>query len=1449
MTTHANNIEVMTPSLPKGGGAIQSIGTGWGAVGMTGQASFDVPLPLSPGRAFTPALSLSYRSTLGNGPFGIGWDLSAGAIVRNTLKGVPTYTDKDEFISHTGAELIPERTTQGALNTTTVNHYNDFQLRVTHTVLRYLPCVESTFERIEHWSSSEDPAGFWLVQSPDGNTHLFGKTTAARCADPAAPDHVVQWHLQESLSAHGEQIYYHYKSAEQHSSQPAVRDFRAQRYLARVCYANLKAQTHFMLWATDTPADNQWHFELVLDYGERPAGRRDTPSYAEQRPWQPRQDPFFSYAYGFELGHQYLCRQVLMFHYFPDEAAMGPAPVLVRRLMLQYRWTEGAGNLLRTLVSQAYDADGPPAEWPPLTLSYSPFTLKAEPKQFQAFEALNVPDHASGYQLVDLYNDGLPGVLSRADKSWYYREPIRATQPAKGDAISYGEAQLLANIPVADKNQAAVQALSDLNGDGQLDWIVAQPGMSGFFTLKGNRSWSGFVPFAAFPQEFFHPTSQLVDLMGNGIYDLALIGSHSVRIYINQGTAGFEAGKVIPHIPDEAALPQPGNSATELVAFTDLLGSGQQHLIRIRHDHIQCWPNLGGGHFGKGFEFASLPFSYASFDPERVLLADLDGSGASDLLYLEPDKVLIFMSRFGHGLQPPVQLKWPDGVFYDRFCQVTTADLQGLGCSSLVMSTSQGATRHWRYDFVSQKPYLLTTTENHMGARGELNYRSSAQEWLDEKREHHQANKQQISGLPFPLHVVTQQQQFDLISGNQIAQRFQYREGFYDPGERKFQGFGLLIETDAHTGPNQALEAGHTGALLRKAWFHTGKDLDMSRSDYNQSDKSAQTLGLTLLGRLEPGNLQDRLILTPSAADVHAMKKALSGSPLREEIYAADDPAATAVPYTVSQQRYLVRQLGSTDSVLLLPLESVSYRYEREPDDPACSHTLNLARDAYGSLLHGMTVNYARRKRVTDAAPFSDPHQQKWWRDTHDPAQQADYLTEIRAQPIHLDAPQRWRLGLPYRQRSNALVLEKGSLSHISYEHFIANTPDNPVGANAKWVLAGASVQYYCLAHRTVSLPAGQASFEALPHHVESAELDEHALTVYEDVPHMPGSGPYDLEKELVRAHYHPMTLFLPDPGPNVPEQSAKTTLWSLKLGFAVYDDAAGFYRANYFRATQCHGVTVVGHDPYKCLLNWVKTADGCTTTAVYDYRSLMPVHITDAQGTVQQARYNAFGQLLATSFYGREEGKAVGFETLDNYVRPANDTPEMAIANPTDALMKAASACFYAPFSWMQKREPVHVAVLQADRYSTDTGDVEPIIRISVASSDGSGRVLQNKQKTVPGPAYQVDPGGVLKLDATGRPLTLESSQRWRVSARVEYNNKGLAIRNYRPYFADHWHSINDASLREGGYSDQLFYDPLGRLIKTINASGDMSRQTYCTWYTISEDENDTYEPPSTAS
>jgi hypothetical protein len=67
--------------------------------------------------------------------------------------------------------------------------------------------------------------------------------------------------------------------------------------------------------------------------------------------------------------------------------------------------------------------------------------------------------------------------------------------------------------------------------------------------------------------------------------------------------------------------------------------------------------------------------------------------------------------------------------------------------------------------------------------------------------------------------------------------------------------------------------------------------------------------------------------------------------------------------------------------------------------------------------------------------------------------------------------------------------------------------------------------------------------------------------------------------------------------------------------------------------------------------------------------------------------------------------------------------------------------------------------------------------------------------------------------------------------------------VRVYRPYFANNHVYVKDQSLREHGYFDRQFYDPLGRPTITLTAKGWMRRQTYRTWYGISEDENDTAE------
>src|SRR5215212_1878798 len=98
-------------SLPKGGGAIREMGEKFAANPVTGTGSLSVPIYTSPGRSgFGPQLSLSYDSGAGNGPFGLGWNLSLPSITRKTDKGLPKYQDareSDAFILSGVEDLVP----------------------------------------------------------------------------------------------------------------------------------------------------------------------------------------------------------------------------------------------------------------------------------------------------------------------------------------------------------------------------------------------------------------------------------------------------------------------------------------------------------------------------------------------------------------------------------------------------------------------------------------------------------------------------------------------------------------------------------------------------------------------------------------------------------------------------------------------------------------------------------------------------------------------------------------------------------------------------------------------------------------------------------------------------------------------------------------------------------------------------------------------------------------------------------------------------------------------------------------------------------------------------------------------------------------------------------------------------------------------------------------------
>ena len=1519
-------LSISAPTLPKGGGAIQSIGKGWAAVGFTGAASTTIPLPITPGRGYAPALALNYNSAGGRSEFGQGWSINRPSISRQTSKGTPQFepdsngkTSEPAYLSLSGDVLLPERTADGQISQRIVSSFRDRPLSESYRVSAYRPRVEGDFSTCEHYVGSSD--SFWLIQFADGSVHVYGHSEAARLQHRGETSTwIAEWYLEESVAINGEHVLYEYVAENDVSlstlTSPVAdawlgRDSSTHRYLRRIRYGNLTGdRAPYVLQKAGTPV---WLFDLIFDYGEADSRLDIRPLYPRTpgERWPLRADPISSYRYGFEERTLRLCHQVLMFHWCasgPDDT--GPVliegePALVQRLQLEYS-QQPAASLLTAAHVIGYA--GQEAQFnPPLEFDYNDFILTPQTARFSAFFAEQPARQDPGvddgrYQLVDLYGDGLAGILYRLENAWYYRRPIRNTMPGLGkNAVGYAPRELLTHIPVANQNSPMLQVLTDINGDGKLDWLVAQPSIAGFFTLDTNQQWNHFAPYAAFPSEFFHPQSQLADLMGGGLSDVAMIGTRSVRLYANLKDQGFDRPIEVNRKAHETPLPVSDDDRYALVAFSDLLGSGQQHLIRITGEAVTCFPNLGRGRFGEPIDFGTLAFT-GEFDPARVRLADLDGSGAADILYWHSDSVQVFMNLSGHGFAPPVTIALPQGLRYDSLTSLSLADLQGLGCSSLVLTSNTRlpglAPDHWRCDFVSDsKPYLLRATDNNMGAAGSVVYRSSAQEWLDEKALMPEPALA-VSEMPFPMHLVSEQHQYDQITGNHLSQFFQYRHGYYDPMEREFRGFGLLLQTDTEAAPgaNDPNAQDFSAPVLSKTWFHTGKTLDVPVLDAWAGDEQLAPLGSTLCTQRIAGSEQIRTDW--DGATLRDAARTLSGSVLRSETLAID---GNPVPYSVTQSRYGVRLLqadsGTDRYSIMLPfvVEQRSLTYERQADDPLCTHQLNLAMDDYGVTTHTASVACARRADARPPYP-DDPehaHLRRWWQDAVDDAQYRVYISESHNRVLHIKDTDYLRLGLPYRNQGTAYVLDadEPSIDVISYEAFLG--PQSPLGKeplNGQRMLAGQSrVQYQGCAD-------GAVNFDALPEYVEQAELDDTALQAYVvkdaggEEKNLLGNTPVEIKAKLESAGYVDVGLWQPATGIVQPDIS----LWAARTGYSTFAGVEHFNRLLEQKPVVWVTPSKVSYDKFWLLPETFTAPDQGVTQVAYDYSRLQAQWIRDPNQNVSQARYDAMGRAIRTTFWGTEWDDAnqavieVGFDKLASH--PATPvTAEQAIAD-SSVIGNMASAMFYDSNSWMGlapegllpdgvalgvllptghlrasararlargeysnsqipaqtvdallalPREPAWAAVLQADRYPNDP---QRQIRMQLSASDGFGRLLQSKQRVEPGQAYAVDANGNL-LTTNAEPQLVEASVRWRVSERVEYNNKGQAIRVYRPYFANHHRYINDASFRQFGYSDQQFYDPLGRPTKTITASGYWRRQTYLTWYTIAEDENDLYE------
>ncbi|MBI2389823.1 MAG: hypothetical protein HYV09_09545 [Deltaproteobacteria bacterium] len=198
-------------TVPQGTGKIQGMGESFSAQLSTGIATFSIPFALPSARGGAqPSLSLSYSSSGGHGVAGVGWEIGAPFIARQTDRGLPSYTDgadwtaqQDRFVFNGGQELVPIcLVTSGRVCSATLPA-GEVMPEWAGGWQYFRPRVEGSFLRF-FWSADHKT---WKVQSKSGETMELGVPddgsgyVGGLETDPANPSKIFRWNLTRHYDA------------------------------------------------------------------------------------------------------------------------------------------------------------------------------------------------------------------------------------------------------------------------------------------------------------------------------------------------------------------------------------------------------------------------------------------------------------------------------------------------------------------------------------------------------------------------------------------------------------------------------------------------------------------------------------------------------------------------------------------------------------------------------------------------------------------------------------------------------------------------------------------------------------------------------------------------------------------------------------------------------------------------------------------------------------------------------------------------------------------------------------------------------------------------------------------------------------------------------------------------------------------------------------------------
>ncbi len=1497
-------------SLPRGGGAIRGIGEKVSTNPVTGTGALAVPVWTTPGRGgFGPQLSLSYDSGNGNGPFGLGWALGVPAITRKTDKRLPTYDDQadtDVFLLAGAEDLVPLLDPEGRRRRDTITDPD-------HVIERYRPRVEGAFARIERWTHTSGEV-HWRTLSRDNVLNVFGRDVTSRIQDPGHSERVFSWLLCESRDDRGNAILYDYKPEDGADVDLALASERsrgdrddkrrtANRYPKRIRYGNrtplLTAAgarpRHLAALPEHALADMVWMFEVVLDYGEHDDAE---PTPEEATAWTIRPDCCASYRSGFEVRTTRRCRRVLMFHHVPSQTDGTPGyDGLVRSTDLTYADetsapladTPVAYSLLSSVTQTGYrrnQAGGyDVAGLPPVDLTYSAPSVHDEVERVDPGELANLPVGVDGstYAWTDLDGDGIPGVLTEQADAWFYTRNLSALTAGR---VSFAPTELVVAKPAVGLTRDRARFV-DLAGDGLPDLALLGGPTPGFFERDERAGWQPFRPFASsLVQDLRGGDVMFADLDGDGRADVFLADADGWAWHPSLGEDGFGPRRRVASVLDDESGPRVVRSGTtESLQFADLSGDGLADLVRIRNGEACYWPNLGHGRFGPKVTMDDAPeFDHPDqFDAGRIRLADLDGSGTTNVVYLHRDGIRLYFNLSGNAWSPAVHLSTRPSVMDQGSIAVT--DLLGNGTACLTWSGRSPGDGRPLLEYIrlmgAEKPHLLVGVDNNLGAVTRLSYAPSTRFYLADRA----AGTPWRTRLPFPVHVVERVETDDLIGRNRFTHRYAYHEGYFDGEEREFRGFALVEEWDTEEFALRAQASGTMAPTLHtRSWFETGGPVSgpadvgplAAFREPGTGDKDAAAARLD--GSVLPTDL--------GSDEVTEARRSLKGQLLRQEMYGDDDSHLAVVPYTVTEHTYQVRRLqprGPNQHAVFLtfPRETLTTTYERDPHDPRTRHLLVLDVDAYGSVTKRADIAYGRRATTVTVGPDGHGHsgpnpglaelapvdreiqlrtlatytETTMTRPVDDDASPDDLRTPMVCDTTVCELTGHEPTGQAGRFRAVDLAVIDGDGVRARSGDPIAF--EAAPGAGPARRMVARTLTVFRADDLSGLLPYGHLESRALPGESYGLALTRGLLDATFVRPATGG------DQALLAGDDAVLTLTGPDGCGYVSSTQLRADgrltgpddgeAWWVPTGQASYgrdDDPADqrdearahFYAARRYRDPFGHDTTVRYDDHDLLVLETVDPVSDTVVTEAADYRVVQPSRVRDANGNRAAAAYDVLGLVTATATMGKEAGPAEGDELSEfadltdiqvDAFHDAADPHEQAV----DLLGTATTRVVYDlhrfrrtrgavpddPDAWL----PAFTATIARETHLHDLAPGERSdVQVELSHCDGFGRVVQKKIQAEPGPV--VDGGPVV-------------TPRWVGSGWTVSDDKGNPVRRYEPFFSKRQPGHQFEFAATYGVSPVLFYDPAERTVAALNPNHTYTKVRFGSWRTVTYDVNDT--------